>query len=102
MLTAPTSLTNGRYTDFYTGETRGELGMNEVNTLLDFVDKDGSGTIDYGEFTKVRHRPHPSTPSTPTTNTLTSTPPPLPGAHLGRHHGRQDRQRRDLHLLVRT
>lgn len=42
-----------KYTDFYTGETRGELGMNEVNTLLDFVDKDGSGTIDYGEFTKV-------------------------------------------------
>ena len=42
-----------KYTDFYTGETRGDLGMNEVNTLLDFVDKDGSGTIDYAEFTKV-------------------------------------------------
>jgi len=42
-----------KYTDFYTGEVRGELDMNIVDTLLDFVDKSGDGIIDYTEFTKV-------------------------------------------------
>jgi len=42
-----------KYTDFYTGEVRGMLDMKQVDTLLDFVDKDGGGTIDYTEFTKV-------------------------------------------------
>ena len=42
-----------QYTDFYTGELRGDLTMAIVNTLLDFVDKSGDGIIDYTEFTKV-------------------------------------------------
>jgi len=42
-----------KYTDFYTGETRGELEMKTVDTLIDFVDKSGDGKIDYKEFTKV-------------------------------------------------
>lgn len=42
-----------KYTDFYTGEVRGDLDMFVVDTLLDFVDKTGDGIIDYTEFTKV-------------------------------------------------
>ena len=42
-----------KYTDFYTGEIRGELDMAQVDTLLDFVDASGDGKIDYQEFTKV-------------------------------------------------
>lgn len=42
-----------KYTDFYTGETRGELEEYVVDTLLDFVDKSGDGSVDYNEFTRV-------------------------------------------------
>jgi len=42
-----------KYTDFYTGEVRGEIDMKTVDTLIDFVDKSGDGRIDYTEFTKV-------------------------------------------------
>jgi len=42
-----------KYTDFYTGEVRGELDEYVVDTLMDFIDKSGDGQIDYTEFTKV-------------------------------------------------
>ena len=42
-----------KYTDFYTGEVRGELDEYVVDTLMDFVDKSGDGLVDYNEFTKV-------------------------------------------------
>ena len=42
-----------KYTDFYTGEVRGELEEYVVDTLMDFVDKSGDGQVDYNEFTKV-------------------------------------------------
>jgi len=42
-----------KYTDFYTGEVRGELDVYVVDTLMDFVDKSGDGNVDYFEFTKV-------------------------------------------------
>jgi len=42
-----------KYTDFYTGETRGEIDEKTVDTLMDFVDKSGDGKVDYNEFTKV-------------------------------------------------
>jgi Ca2+-binding EF-hand superfamily protein len=42
-----------KYTDFYTGETRGEIEEKTVDTLLDFVDRSGDGKVDYNEFTKV-------------------------------------------------
>ena len=42
-----------KYTDFYTGEVRGELDEYVVDTLMDFVDKSGDGQVDYTEFTKV-------------------------------------------------
>ena len=42
-----------KYTDFYTGEVRGELDEYVIDTLMDFVDKSGDGLVDYNEFTKV-------------------------------------------------
>ena len=42
-----------KYTDFYTGEQRGEIDEVVIDTLLDFVDKSGDGAVDYNEFTKV-------------------------------------------------
>lgn len=39
-----------KYVDFYTGITRGELDEVVVHTLLDLVDKNGDGTINYNEF----------------------------------------------------
>ncbi len=42
-----------KYTDFYTGELRGELDEYVVDTLMDFIDRSGDGQIDYNEFTKV-------------------------------------------------
>jgi len=42
-----------KYTDFYTGEVRGELDEFVVDTLMDFVDQSGDGQVDYHEFTKV-------------------------------------------------
>jgi Ca2+-binding EF-hand superfamily protein len=42
-----------KYTDFYTGEVRGELEEKAIHTLIDFVDKSGDGMVDYNEFTKV-------------------------------------------------
>jgi len=42
-----------KYTDFYTGEVRGDLEEYVVDTLIDFVDKSGDGEVDYYEFTKV-------------------------------------------------
>ena len=44
-----------KYTDFYTGETRGEIEEKVVDTLMDFVDKSGDGKIDYEHFTKMLH-----------------------------------------------
>jgi len=42
-----------KYTDFYTGEVRGDLDEFVIDTLMDFVDKSGDGKVDYNEFTKV-------------------------------------------------
>jgi len=42
-----------KYTDFYTGEVRGDLDEFVIDTLMDFVDKSGDGNVDYNEFTKV-------------------------------------------------
>lgn len=42
-----------KYFDFYTGMTRGELDPKVVDTLLDMVDADGNGEINYDEFSDV-------------------------------------------------
>jgi Ca2+-binding EF-hand superfamily protein len=47
--------TNGllRRVDYHTGATIGELTMAVVDTLMDFVDRDGDGKVNYQEFTRV-------------------------------------------------
>uniref|UniRef100_A0A7S2MGS8 EF-hand domain-containing protein n=1 Tax=Haptolina brevifila TaxID=156173 RepID=A0A7S2MGS8_9EUKA len=42
-----------KFVDFYTGQTRGQLDEEVVHTLLDLVDKNNDGNIDYDEFSKV-------------------------------------------------
>jgi len=42
-----------KHTDYYTGAVHGELTMAVADTLLDFVDDNRDGKINYQEFTKV-------------------------------------------------
>lgn len=42
-----------KYFDFYTGQTRGDLDPKVVDTLLDIVDVNEDGTINYTEFSQV-------------------------------------------------
>lgn len=42
-----------KYFDFYTGQTRGELDPKVVDTLLDVVDGNEDGVINYKEFSDV-------------------------------------------------
>jgi Ca2+-binding EF-hand superfamily protein len=42
-----------KYTDFYTGMTRGMIDEAVLHTLLDTVDKNGDGVINYDEFASV-------------------------------------------------
>jgi len=42
-----------KYFDFYTGQTRGELDPKAVDTLLDFVDQNEDGAINYAEFSDM-------------------------------------------------
>ena len=39
-----------KYFDFYTGLQRGDLDVKVVETLLDEVDSNGDGIINYDEF----------------------------------------------------
>jgi len=41
-----------KYFDFYTGQTRGDLDPKVIDTLLDMVDADGNGSINYTEFSE--------------------------------------------------
>jgi len=42
-----------KYFDFYTGQTRGDLEVKVVETLLDMVDGNGDGVIRYDEFSQI-------------------------------------------------
>jgi len=42
-----------KYFDFYTGQTRGDLEVKVVETLLDMVDGNGDGVIRYDEFAEI-------------------------------------------------
>uniref|UniRef100_A0A7S2HI71 EF-hand domain-containing protein n=1 Tax=Haptolina brevifila TaxID=156173 RepID=A0A7S2HI71_9EUKA len=42
-----------KYFDFYTGQTRGDLEVKVVETLLDTVDTNGDGIIKYDEFANI-------------------------------------------------
>ena len=42
-----------KYYDFYTGQMRGDLDVKVVETLLDIVDHNEDGVIDYNEFSSV-------------------------------------------------
>ena len=42
-----------KYFDFYTGQTRGALEPKVVDTLLDMVDANEDGQINYTEFSDV-------------------------------------------------
>ena len=42
-----------KHTDYYTGAVIGEVTMAVADTLVDYVDDDGDGKINYHEFTKV-------------------------------------------------
>ena len=42
-----------KFRDFYTNQIRGELEEVVVDTLLDFVDQNGDGSIKYDEFSAV-------------------------------------------------
>jgi hypothetical protein len=42
-----------KYFDFYTGQTRGDLDVKVVETLLDLVDANGDGVIKYDEFAEI-------------------------------------------------
>jgi len=42
-----------QYVDFYTGQTRGDLTEEVVETLLDLVDSNNDGTISYQEFANI-------------------------------------------------
>ena len=42
-----------KYFDFYTGQTRGDLDPKVVDTLLDMVDANEDGNINYEEFSNV-------------------------------------------------
>lgn len=42
-----------KYFDFHTGMTRGDLDPKVVDTLLDLVDQNGDGSINYAEFSNV-------------------------------------------------
>ena len=42
-----------KHTDYYTGAVVGEITMACADTLIDLVDNDKSGTLNYNEFTRV-------------------------------------------------
>ena len=42
-----------KHIDYYTGAVHGSITMAQVDTLIDFVDDNGDGNINYKEFTKV-------------------------------------------------
>ena len=42
-----------KHVDYYTGAMHGDVTMAQADTLIDFVDADGNGKIDYNEFTRV-------------------------------------------------
>ena len=42
-----------KHTDYHTGAIVGDITMAVADTLIDFVDDDGDGNINYQEFTKV-------------------------------------------------
>lgn len=42
-----------KHTDYYTGAVHGSITMAVADTLIDFVDDNKDGKIDYQEFTKV-------------------------------------------------
>jgi Ca2+-binding EF-hand superfamily protein len=42
-----------KHVDYYTGAMMGEVTMAQVDTLMDFVDNDKDGKLNYNEFTRV-------------------------------------------------
>ena len=45
-----------KHVDYYTGALHGEITMAVMDTLMDYVDKDRDGKINYQEFTRVSCR----------------------------------------------
>ena len=58
-----------KHVDYYTGALHGEVSMAAADTLMDFVDKDGDGKLNYQEFQRILtaenilHIPPPKDPS---------------------------------------